>query len=244
MARFYAIGVGPGDPELLTRKGERILRSVNAIVAPVARPGETSVALETVRELIDPTRQDVLPFLFPMTTDRSLLEPAWHNAADEITGRIARGEDVAFITIGDPLFYATSIYLLELIAARQPDIDIEIVPGITSFCAAAAVGRYRLTERDELFAVVPATSGIDAVAEALDRCDTVVLLKIKPLFPEIMSLLKQRERTSDILFAERVGTARQVVLHDFDSIAAHSPDYLSLLISGKQRRPLLPGSPV
>lgn len=233
MARLYAIGVGPGDPELITRKGERILRSVAAIVAPISRPGEVSVAFETIQDLVDTDRQTVLPFVFPMTMDREKLIPAWQSAADEIAKRIAAGEDVAFITIGDPLFYSTCIYLLDLLSAQHPGIEIEIVPGVTSFCAAAATARFPLIEADERFAVVPATAGIEAVEDALNNFDTVVLLKVKPIFGEIVALLKKKGRTGSTFFAERVGTSRQLVLDDFEEISNHKPDYLSLMVTKK-----------
>lgn len=233
MARLFAIGVGPGDPELITRKGERILRSVSAIVAPISRPGEVSVAFETIQELVDVDRQTVLPFVFPMTTDREKLIPAWQSAADEIAARIAAGEDVAFITIGDPLFYSTCIYLLDLLSAQHPGIEIEIVPGVTSFCAAAATARFPLIEADERFAVVPATAGIEAVEDALSSFDTVVLLKVKPIFGEIVALLKKKGRAGSTFFAERVGTSRQRVLDDFEEISNHNPDYLSLIVTKK-----------
>jgi len=233
MARLFAIGVGPGDPELITRKGERILRSVSAIVAPVSRTGEVSVAFETIAELIDTDRQTVLPFVFPMTTDLEKLIPAWQSAADKIAAIIADGKDVAFITIGDPLFYSTCIYLLDLLSEQHPCIEIEIVPGVTSFCAAAATARFPLIEGDERFAVVPATAGIKAVEDALNNYDTVVLLKVKPIFGEIVALLEQKGRTGSTFFAERVGTSRQLLLKNFEEISRHTPDYLSLMVTKK-----------
>ena len=114
MATIYAIGVGPGDPELLTRKAERILRHSQVILAPVSNPGEASVALETVREFLDEERQELIIHQFPMTSDKSRLIPAWREAAALIANRIASGLDVAFITIGDPLLYSTFIYLLRI----------------------------------------------------------------------------------------------------------------------------------
>lgn len=235
MPRLYAIGVGPGDPELLTRKGERILRSVPTIVSPLSRQGEASVAYETIRELIDESRQEVLACVFPMTSDLAVLIPAWQNAAAAIAAKIDAGEDVAFITIGDPLFYSTCIYLLDILAEQYPQVEVEIVPGVTSFCAAAAVSRYPLVEADERFAVIPATAGIGAVRDALNHYDTVVLLKVKPLFAEIMQLLRESGRTSELCFAERVGSPRQLLLTDFEQISAHTPDYLSLLITKQAR---------
>ena len=103
MSTVYAVGVGPGDPELLTRKAERVLRQADVIMAPVSRLGEPSVALETVREFVDETRQELIIHRFPMTSDTSRLVPAWQEAAALIADRVAAGKTVAFITIGDPL---------------------------------------------------------------------------------------------------------------------------------------------
>ncbi len=120
MATVYAVGVGPGDPELLTRKAERILRSVDVILAPVSNPAEASVALGTIREFIDESRQEIIVHQFPMTSDRSRLIPAWQEAAALIAAHAEAGRSVAFITIGDPLFYSTFIYLLRILREQWP----------------------------------------------------------------------------------------------------------------------------
>lgn len=230
MAKVYAIGVGPGDPELLTRKAERILRSVDVILAPVSNPSEASVALETIREVIDENRQEIIVHQFPMTSDKARLIPAWQEAATLIAGHAAAGRGVAFITIGDPLFYSTFIYLLRILRDQWPDIPVEIVPGISSINASAAVTGTPLVESEEKMAVIPATAGIQKIAAALEQFETVVLLKVKPLFADILELLRQTNREQSTVFVERVGSARQKILTDFSEISAHSPDYLSLLI--------------
>ena len=230
MATLFAVGVGPGDPELLTRKAERILRSADVVLAPVSNPAEASVALETVREFLDEGRQEIVVHQFPMTSDPARLIPAWNEAAALVAGRIAAGNDVAFITIGDPLFYSTFIYLLRIFRERYPHIPIEVIPGISSINASAAQALAPLVEGDERMIVVPATAGIDKIGEALARYETVVLLKVKPVFADILELLRQMGRERSTVFVERVGSARQRVLTDFAEIAAHSPDYLSLMI--------------
>ena len=230
MATIYAVGVGPGDPELLTRKAERILRQADVVLAPVSKPCEASVALETVREFLDENRQEIILHQFPMTSDKSRLIPAWQEAAALIAGRVLAGKDVAFITIGDPLLYSTFIYLLRIFRESYPQIDLEIIPGISSINTAAAVACVPLAEADERIAIIPATAGMEKVIEALATYDTVVLLKVKPLFGEILEVLRQMGRERSTLFVERVGTARQKVLTDFAEIACHVPDYLSLMI--------------
>lgn len=230
MATIYAVGVGPGDPELLTRKAERILRSVDVILAPVSNPADASVALGTIREFIDESRQEIIIHQFPMTSDKSRLIPAWQEAAALIAGHAQAGRSVAFITIGDPLFYSTFIYLLRLFREQWPGLPVEIVPGISSINAAAAEAALPLVEADEKMVVIPATAGIEQIESALATYDTVVLLKVKPLFAQILELLRATGREQRTVFVERVGSSRQKVLTGFEEIAAHSPDYLSLMI--------------
>ena len=227
---IYAIGVGPGDPELLTRKAEKVLRRADVILAPVSNPAEASVALETIREFIDEERQQIIVHQFPMTSDRSRLIPAWQEAAGLIAGHAQAGREVAFITIGDPLFYSTFIYLLRILHEQWPDLPVEIIPGISSINAAAAQVPLPLVESEEKMAVVPATAGIEQIAAALARFETVVLLKVKPIYADIMELLRQTGRQGSTVFVERVGSPRQIILTDFAEISAYSPDYLSLLI--------------
>jgi precorrin-2/cobalt-factor-2 C20-methyltransferase len=230
MATVYAVGVGPGDPELLTRKAERILRSVDVVLAPVSNPSEASVALATIHEFIDESRQKILVHQFPMTSDRARLVPAWQEAAELIAFHADAGRSVAFITIGDPLFYSTFIYLLRLLRDQWPHLPVEIVPGISSIFAAAAVAALPLVEGDEKLVVIPATAGIEQIIVALAHYETVVLLKVKPLYAYIIELLRQTGREKSTIFVERVGSSRQKVLTDFEEIAAHTPDYLSLMI--------------
>jgi precorrin-2/cobalt-factor-2 C20-methyltransferase len=230
MATIYAVGVGPGDPELLTRKAERILRQADVILAPVSHPSEASVALATIREFLDESRQEVIVHQFPMTSDKARLLPAWQEAAALIAARAEAGKDVAFVTIGDPLFYSTFIYLQRILVETCPRIPIEIVPGISSVNAAAAAAGIPLVEADGKMAVIPATAGVEKIAEALARFETVVLLKVKPVYADILELIRQTGREHSTVFVERVGSDRQKVLTDFAEIAAHAPDYLSLMI--------------
>ena len=230
MATIYAVGVGPGDPELLTRKAERILRSADVILAPVSDPAEASVALATIRQFLDESRQEVIVHQFPMTSDKARLIPAWQKAAALIAVRAEAGQDVAFVTIGDPLFYSTFIYLQRILREICPHVPIEIVPGVSSVNAAAALAGVPLAEAGEKMAVIPATAGVGKVAEIMARFETVVLLKVKPVFGDILELIRQMGRERSTVFVERAGSDRQKVLTDFAEIAAHTPDYLSLMI--------------
>jgi precorrin-2/cobalt-factor-2 C20-methyltransferase len=188
------------------------------------------VALETVREFLDDRRQEIVVQQFPMTTDQARLIPAWQEAAALIAANVQAGRDVAFITIGDPLFYSTFIYLLRIFGETYPQLPIVIVPGISSINASAALALTPLAEGDERMVVIPATAGVEKIMEALAKYETVVLLKVKPVYAEILELVRQTGRERGTLFVERVGSGRQTVLTDFGEIAAHKPDYLSLMI--------------
>jgi precorrin-2/cobalt-factor-2 C20-methyltransferase len=230
MPTLYAVGVGPGDPELLTRKGERILRHADIIVAPVSNPAEISVALETVRQFLDEERQEIIIHQFPMTSDTVRLVPAWQEVAALIASRVEAGRDVAFITIGDPLFYSTFIYLLRIFQVSYPHIPVEVVPGISSIHASAAQALIPLAEGDERMIIIPATAGVVKITDALAKYETVVMLKVKPVYKDILQLLRKTGREDSTLFVERVGSMQQKILTDFAEIATQTPDYLSLMI--------------
>ena len=230
MPTLYAVGVGPGDPELLTRKGERILRQAEVIVAPVSNPAEASVALETVWQFLDEDRQEIIIHQFPMTSDTVRLVPAWQEVAALIASRVEAGRDVAFITIGDPLFYSTFIYLLRIFQVSYPHIPVEVVPGISSIHASTAQALIPLAEGDQSLIIIPATAGVVKITDALARYETVVMLKVKPVYNDILQLLRKTGREDSTLFVERVGSMQQKILTDFAEIATHTPDYLSLMI--------------
>lgn len=232
MSMLSLVGVGPGDPELLTRKAERVLREAEVIAAPVTAPGEQSQALGIIRDLLDHHRQQMLPLLFPMRADRAALAPHWREACRLVAERVHAGKRVAFVALGDPLFYATSLYLLEGMRREYPEVPLEVIPGVSSLFAAAAAGTFPLAEGAQQLLVLPATAGETAIGAALERSDTLVLLKVKPAFDAVMKLVEGRDDLA-LLFAERVGMPGQVILTDRAAIAAHSPDYLSLLVIRK-----------
>lgn len=232
MSCLYLVGVGPGDPDLLTRKAERILRDVAVVAAPVTAPGEQSQALGIVLEFLDQDRQQILPLLFPMQSDRAALEPHWREACRLVAEQVGAGKSVAFIALGDPLFYATSLYLLEGMRQDYPDLPIQVIPGISSLFAAAAGAVFPLAEGAEKLLVLPATAGEEAICNALAQTETLVLLKVKPAFAAVMRLVAKRKDLA-LLFAERVGMAGELILTDPAAIEAHRPDYLSLLIIRK-----------
>jgi precorrin-2/cobalt-factor-2 C20-methyltransferase len=233
MARIYAVGVGPGDPELLTRKAERIIRQVPVVCTPTGQADAASYALSIVEELLDRSRQEIVVQLFPMSKDEAVLKDFWEKAAEEVLAKIDAGLDVAFITIGDPLLYSTFLYLYRLFRERRPDVPIEIVPGISSINAAAAAAGIPLGMAGERIAILPATYEDAALRRTLAEFDTIVLMKVSRVFDRVYAMLQELGLEKSGAFIRRVGSPQEEVVFDLASLVGRQLDYLSMLIVKK-----------
>ena len=173
---LYGVGVGPGDPELLTLKAVRVLKAA-PIVFALHRRREARTALRSTvaRNYVDESRQRLIYASFVMggTSD-----DVWNEAAERIAGYLLGGEDVAFLTQGDPLLYGSFMYVMVKVQAAHPTIPIEVVPGVTSITASASRAKMPLVSHGERLAVLPAMYGIDDLRDVLARNDTVVLMKV------------------------------------------------------------------
>lgn len=233
MPKIYAIGVGPGDPELLTRKAERILRSVPVICAPTTGPADSSYALSIIEPLLDLKRQEVIIQVFPMRKDQAGLDEFWQTAAAGVVERVRRGSDVAFITIGDPFIYSTFLYIYRILREKYPDIPVEVVPGVSSINAAAIAAGIPLGQASERIAIIPAAFEEKDLLKVLSDFDTVVLMKVSRVFDGIYALLKELGLEKKCAFISRVGTAEEEVVFDLESLLGRKLDYLSMLIVKK-----------
>jgi len=233
VAKIYAVGVGPGDPELLTRKAERILRQVSVICAPSANPTDSSYALSIVEEFIDRSRQEVIVQTFPMKKDQQELEPFWEDAAREASELVRQGRDVAFITIGDPFLYSTFLYIYRIVREKYPDVSIEAIPGITSINAAAIAAGVPLAAASERVAIIPAAFEEQDLRRVLVDFDTIVLMKVNRVFEQVYALLQELGLEKKGVFIRRVGSAEEEVVFDLATLLGKKLDYLSLLIVKK-----------
>lgn len=230
MAVIYAVGVGPGDPELLTRKAERIIRQCPVICAPTGAADAASYALSIVEHLLDRSRQEIISKVFPMLKKGPELEAAWEEVANEVIERIDRGEDVAFITIGDPCLYSTFLYIYRIVREKRADIPVEIIPGISSINAAAAAAGIPLGIASDRIAILPATYEDYELRKTLKEFDTVVLMKVNRVFDRIFALLLELGMVDKGVFIRRVGSPQQEVIFDLSSLLGRELDYLSMLI--------------
>ena len=234
MAKIYAVGVGPGDPELITRKAERILREANVICTPTGQADAASYALSIVSGIVNPLKQEIITQLFPMSKDEKLLAEFWQKASDEVLTRVDAGLDVAFITIGDPLLYSTVLYLYRIFRTERPDIEIEIIPGISSINAAAAAAGIPLGMAGERIAILPATYADAELRQTLQDFDTIVLMKVSRVFDRVYAILQELGLEKSGAFIRRVGSEQEEVVFDLAGLVGRPLDYLSMLIIRKQ----------
>ena len=167
---LYGVGVGPGDPELITRKAERVIRQSAVLAVPDAGRGEKT-ALNIVGELAE--GKQLLSCAAPMVRDHEALDAAYERNADLVCAALDQGKDVAFITLGDPTVYSTYLYLHKKVVARG--YDAEIIPGVPSFCAVAARLGTALCEKSERLLIVPASH--KDVTDCLDLDANLVFMK-------------------------------------------------------------------
>jgi precorrin-2/cobalt-factor-2 C20-methyltransferase len=228
---FYGVGLGPGDPELLTLKAVRIIKDADCIFVPKAGSKEESMALEIVKDIT--TGKRIIENVFPMTKDSSLLKEAWSKVTEEIKRELELGNNVAFLTIGDPLTYSTYVYLLKYIKEALPDDRMHTVPGITSYNAAASLANFPLLERDKKLAVVPVSDDVESLRQILESFDTVVLMKVAKKLDEVIELLDDMGLANTSLFASNVGWDNAVITQDITSLKGSGKGYMSVIIVKK-----------
>jgi precorrin-2/cobalt-factor-2 C20-methyltransferase len=228
LGTFYGVGVGPGDPELITRKAERVLAAVDWIFLP----SETKDGASFVRRIVEPLclpDNKFRPVSLCMSRDRSVDGNAYRHAAGEIAVELRRGKSAAWITQGDPLFYSTFVHLYEELR-RYPELHIEIVPGVTSTSAAAARAGIAVARLDERVAVVPAAYGLARLPDLLDEFATVFLVKVHGVIDELLAALATVKLPVRAIYLEQVGTPAESLVTDLESLRGRKLPYFSLVI--------------
>ena len=226
---LFGVGVGPGDPELLTLKALRIVQAAQVVCVPQSETRTESYALGIVREYLDTDKQEILRLPFPVD-DPEGAAGVWRVGADTLAQRLYCGQDVAFVTEGDPMLFSTFIYVLEAITAEHPSIPVEIVPGVSSVMAAAASSKVPLATHGQRLAVLPAVYGIDDLSEAIASYDTIVLMKVNRELLKSLDNLKSLGLTDKTVYVRRVTTPSEKVVDDVTQLTQEDIDYFSLLI--------------
>ncbi len=232
---FYGIGVGPGDPELLTLKAHKILNKVDIIFAPKAKIKSDSLAREIVESTLD-TKKEFVELEFPMTKDKVELEKRYKNSAEIILEKINNGKQVAYLTIGDPLLYSTYIYLLEALKERSPDLIVETIPGISAYSAVAARFSFSMGEKNEKICICPVPVDLMNLKKTIEDNDTIVLMKVAKKLPEVIKLLQEMNLDKTSIFGSHVGLKNEKLVKDFNELSSPSEKegYLSTIIVRKK----------
>ncbi len=237
---FYVVGVGPGDPELLTLKSARILNGCPVWFVPSAFDDGGSMALRIAHGAVRSEGKTILSHRFPMKQVHRGRPPdpevqaAWHQAATTILAALDRGEDVAYPTLGDPAIYSTAFYVCETLQAYGASCRIEIVPGVSAIGASAAVAGLPLCLGDERLVVIPATFADARIRELLALADVAVCMKVYRVMDRLVPLLEELGLVDQSVLVERCSLADQRIWPDIRQAVGRELHYFSTLIVRKK----------
>jgi precorrin-2/cobalt-factor-2 C20-methyltransferase len=227
---LYGIGLGPGDPELVTMKASRLLFALNHVFAPKADEGGLSIARGIASFHMSPEAQ-VHELVYPMTRDRKVLDSRWRQAARAVIEVLEQGEDAGFITLGDPMLYSTCSYLVRAVQELLPSVEVEIVPGVTSFSASAALTQFILGERKSTLTVAPTPDSEEALHQLLEHGGRLVLMKVGARLPQLVGWLRARGLVQRARLVVRAGLPGQQLFRDLEACAnLDEIGYLSTLL--------------
>ena len=227
---LYGVGVGPGDPELLTIKAQKTLQKVAVISFTQLDDGKESYALSVIRGVLEAAKPEFLAITIPSDDETPVSPQTWTDAAAEIAGHLSQGKDVAFITEGDPMLYSEFFQVLGSVKSVVPDLEFEIIPGVSSVMAAAASSGMPLVTHGQRLTILPKVYGIDDLREAITNSDTTVLMEVDRDLLQALANLEKLGLTGKATYVRQASTSRENVVEDISKLEAEDLDYFSLLI--------------
>ncbi len=230
--KFYGIGVGPGDSDLLTIKAKNIINSVDILLCPIKAVGKDSFAFSIIAPHLENDQVEIINLVYAMHYKRKEIENQWQENAEIIEGYLAAGKSCAFITLGDPSVYSTFMYTLERMDNSK--FDLEIVPGITSFCATAAKLGSPLTSWEEGLKIVPVRKNDSAhLRQQIAEEDNLVLMKPSNDATTIVQTLKELNLLNNFKMISKVGSPDENIISDIEQLSQMKIPYLSTIIIKK-----------
>ena len=223
--KLYGIGVGPGDSELMTVKAARIVGEADVIITPKTEKKDGSVALHIAEPYIQ-EHTEIVPVVFPMVLDDNEQSKGWEEARQIITG---------FLTLGDPMFYSTYMYVYRLV--ESAGFEIETIPGVTAFCAIGSHLGYPIVEKEEVLAIIPATAPKEKIDAVLAVADDAVIMKVYRNFAEVQDTLRKHDMADGAVMISRVGLPEEEVYRNVDALPSDKKlNYLSTILAKRKDR--------
>ena len=238
LGKLYGVGVGPGDPELITLKGLKVLKAVSYVFTASSAKNEYSLSSRTIEPHLDDKKQ-LINLSFSMQKDTAVREKYWEKNSLLVLEKLREGKDVAFVTVGDPMTYSTFGYLMRTILEKEPETDIEIIPGITSYQAAAAAAKVVLSENNQNLFVMSGVEGIELLKNApsdfLRSLNNIVVLKVYKKYGKIMKSLKELGLVDRAILVSNCTLKNETIKlgPELDGTGNQYPPYFSLLLIRK-----------
>ena len=213
MAGLVAIGVGPGDPDLLTVKAVRAIQEADIIMCPASGEDRPSIALSVVESLLDRSSQEIIRLIFPMTKDPDVLESTWKRNAGIMAETVLTGKSVVYLTVGDPYLYSTWIYMHRELSANHPEMDISVIPGIVSMFTFASKVGVSIAEGAEKVSIIPSCYELSSVKAIAQNSETLVFLKDGRYFDRVIDVLREAGFPDSSIFAigQDLGTDHEII---------------------------------
>jgi len=229
---FYGIGVGPGDPELLTMKAIHAIEKADVLIAPKTEKKDGSVALSIAKPYFKDDIEIVYQ-VFPMVVKFEESTAAWEVNKNEILALLHAGKNVAFLTLGDPMFYSTYIYVYRLL--EHEDVQIETIPGVPAFCAIGSKLGYPLVEGNDILSVIPATADEEKIRKILAVTDNVVMMKVYKNFANMTDILEENGMAKNAVMVSRCGLPDEQRIDDIKARKNEKVNYLSTILARRNK---------
>ena len=227
--RLYGIGIGPGDPELLTIKALRILQASPVVAYPISDKKQP-----LARSIIAPylTGQIEVPMFLPFKLEESA-QPYYDSAAEKLAEYLNAGQDVVVLCEGDPFFYGSFMYIYTRLS---PQFYVEVVPGVSSIMASASALGAPLTYRNDVFIVLSSILSAEVLTEKLAVADAAVIIKLGKHFRKVYGVLKDLGLAERAKYIERATTSNQVIM-PLEKVDPDTVPYFSLILIPSQWQP-------
>ncbi|MDP6328105.1 MAG: precorrin-2 C(20)-methyltransferase [Nitrosopumilus sp.] len=214
MPGLIGIGVGPGDPDLLTVKAVKAIQNADIIMCPASKEERPSIALSVVESIIDKSKnQEIIKLIFPMTKDKDILKATWEKNAKIMAQTVLSGKNVVYLTVGDPYLYSTWIYMHKDLTENYPEMNISVIPGIVSMFTFASKVGVSIAEGAEKVAIIPSCYDLSSVKEIAKNSESMIFLKDGRYFDQVIDVLKESGFPDDSIFAigQDLGTDHEIV---------------------------------